>query len=426
MIYCYNKCKINYKTRSEIPKIMNTPDQNNINDIPDIKSVKDLGRKINTTDALLLSLIALVLCAFLPIALFYNMQELILEGASLVAIGASILALYKIVGSKRPFVPTVITAAIAFFFIGATTTALVISFMVSICLIAHVLLFADNTAAKAMCVISPVASYAIAVVVIGGFAVSTTALIPLVAALALYYAVSQNLHKVSAICHMSAGMLIFICAIVAIRYVALHGTDLAVAKEAIEAFREALTDLTAQMLMSVATELSEIAEISMTDATELATVSVNATFNLLPAIIIVIANVASFFTHSMMMATTFSEKEPSPTLKNMMLFEMSLISAIGFMAFAILGLAFVKSDVSVWLVTAENVVIILMPGMILTAIMMLRGLTATAKGCAPSLIYFGIIFSMLYIPAVMLPLVSVAGAVTVILNNIAKHKLLKK
>ena len=69
---------------------------------------------------------------------------------------------------------------------------------------------------------------------------------------------------------------------------------------------------------------------------------------------------------------------------------------------------------------------ILMPGMVLTAIMMLRGLTASAKGCAPSLIYFGIIFALLYVPAVMLPLVSMAGAVTVILNNIAKHKLIQK
>ena len=104
----------------------------------------------------------------------------------------------------------------------------------------------------------------------------------------------------------------------------------------------------------------------------------------------------------------------------------NLIILIVFLLSSILGLAFIKSDVTVWLVTAENVAIILMPGMILTAIMMLRGLTATQKGCLPSLIYFGIIFSMLYIPTVMIPLVSVAGAVTVILNNIAKHKLTTK
>lgn len=402
---------------------MNTQSTGNI---PDIKSVKELGRKISATDALILSLIALVLCAFLPIALFYNMQELLLEGVSLAAIGASVLALYKIVGTKRPFIPTTITAAISFFFIGATTTALVMSFMISICLIAHVLLFADNTASKIMCVISPVASYLIAVVLTGGFAASATAFVPLVAALALSYTVNNHLHKVSAICNISAAMLIFISAIVVIRYVALHGTDLSVAKESIEAFREALTDLTAKMLMAVTDEISEIAEISMTDATDLATVSVNSIFNLLPAIIVIIANVAAFFAHSTMMATLFSETAPSPTLRNMMLFDMSLISAIVFLVASLLGLIFIKAEVSVWIVTAENVAMILMPGMILTSIIMLRGLTAAKKGCAPSLIYFGIIFSMLYLPAIMLPLVSMAGAVTVILNNIAKHKLLKK
>ena len=402
---------------------MNNQSQNNI---PDIKSVKELGRRINATDALLLSLIALILSAFLPIALFYNMQELLLEGASIIAIGASVLALYKIVGTKRPFIPTAITAALAFFFIGAPTTALVISFMVSICLIAHVLLFADSAASKIMCVISPVASYFIAVILLDGFAAPAVAFVPLAAALALYYAVSNNLHKVSAICHMSAAMLIFVCAIVAIRYVSLHGTDLAIARESIESFREMLTDLTAKMLLAVTDEISEVAEISMTDANDLATVSVNAMFNLLPAIIIIIANIAAFFTHSMMVATLFSEKAPSPTLKNMMLFDMSLISAILFLVSSLIGLVFIKSDISVWLVTAENVSIILMPGMILTAIMMLRGLTAAKKGCAASLVYFGIIFALLYIPTVMLPLVSVAGAVTVILNNIAKHKLLTK
>lgn len=402
---------------------MNNQEQNNISDI---KSVKELGRRINATDALFLSIIALLLSAFLPIALFYNMQELLLEGISLITIGASVLALYKIVGTKRPFIPTTITAAIAFFFIGASATALVLSFMVSICLIAHVLLFADNTASKVMCLISPVAAYFISVVLIDGFATSAVAFVPLAVALALYYAVSNNLHKVSAICHMSAAMLIFICGIVAIRYVALHGTDLALAKESIETFRETLTDLTAKMLMAVAGELSEVAEISMTDATELATVSVNAMFNLLPAIIVIIANVAAFFTHSMMVSTLFSEKAPSPTLKNMMLFDMSLISAIVFLITSILGLIFIKADVSAWLVTAENVSMILMPGMILTAIMMLRGITATQKGCASSIIYFGIIFSMLYVTTVMLPIVSLVGAVTVILNNIAKHNLLKK
>ncbi len=402
---------------------MNNQDQNNI---PDIKSVKELGRHISATEALMMSLMLLLLCAFLPISLFYNMNELLLDGISAAAIGISILSLYRMVGTKRPFLPTTITAVAAFFLIGAPVTAIVISFVISICLIAHVLLFSDSTPSKVICLISPALAYLIGAIITNGFAVSTVAIIPLVAALALYYTVTHNLHKVSAICHMSASMLIFISAVVAIRYVALHGTDLSVARDAIEAFREAITDLTVQMLTSVSNEISEIAEISVTDATEAAAMSVNAIFNLLPAIIVTIANIAAFFVHSMMMSTMFSEKAPSPTLRNMMLFDMSLISAIVFLVFSILGLIFSASEVSIWLVTAENVVVILMPGMVLTAIMMLRGLTAAQKGCSSSLIYFGIIFALLYIPAVMLPITALAGAVTVILNNIAKHKLIKK
>ena len=71
--------------------------------------------------------------------------------------------------------------------------------------------------------------------------------------------------------------------------------------------------------------------------------------------------------------------------------------------------------------------IILMPAMVLTGVMMLRGFTVSKKGsCSSSLLYFAIIFALFYIPTIMIPIASVAGAVTVILNNIAKRKLAKK
>ena len=403
---------------------MNNQDKNNINST-DIKNVKELGRSISATEAILMALMSLLLCAFLPVSLFYNMQELLLEGVSVAAIGISILSLYRMVGKKRPFIPATITAVAAAFLIGASVTALIFSFIISICLITHVILFSDSTASKVMCAVSSAAAYLIGAILTGGFAVSTVAFLPLVAALALSFAMSRNLHKVSAICHMSAAMLILIFGVVVIRYVALHGTDLSIAKESIEAFRETLIDMTSKMLVAVSDELPEIAKISATDAKEAATLSVNEIFNLLPAIIITVSNIAAFFIHSMMMSTLFAEKAPSPTLRNMMLFDMSLISAIVFVGMSILGLILSGSEISVWFVTAENVVFILLPGMVLTSIMALKGLTATKAGCAPSLMYFGVVFALLYIPSVMLPLAAVAGAVIIILNSIAKHKLQK-
>ena len=399
---------------------MNNQAQNNT---PDTKSVKELGRQMSTPEALLLSFLALLLSAFLPISLFHSMQDLLLEGISVAAIGASILALYRMVGKSRPFFPTTISAVLAFFFIGAPTTALVLAFIMSVCSIAYVLLFADSMTPKIMCL---VAVFVMSMEVADTAAAFTVALLPLVAALVLYYTVEKNLHKVSAICHISTVLLVFIFAIVAVKYVSANGTDLAVARDALESFREALTDLTAQMLLAVYDEISGIAELSMTDANEIAEISVNTMFNLLPAIAITLANAVAFFTHSMMLRVVFSDKAPSPTLKNMLLFDMSLISAIVFMASAILNLIFMEADMSIWLVTFENLVIILMPGMVLTAVMVLRGFTASKKGCAPSLIYFALIFALIYAPTVMLPLAAVAGAVVVILNNIAKHKLLKK
>ncbi len=399
---------------------MNIPNQT---EKPEIKSIKELKGSLDIASALLLSFVSALLCAFAPISLFYNMTELAFESISLVVLAATLFAFYRMVGMGRAFIVLAIISGAAFMFTGVALIALPVSFVVAVSLLAYILITAENIHAKIMAILSCVLAYVVSTLLTGSFFGAALAFLPLAVALALYYSIVKNLEKVSAICHISATLLICVFGALAIKYLATFGTDATPIVNLINEARETITDLTAKALF---TAYAEIMPISMTDATEMSSAAVNATFNLLPAIVVIIANVTAFFIHSTMLSAIFSKRNPVGEIRDMMLFDMSIHSAIIYLASFFLALILSVSEMSVWSVTLENLSVILMPAMVLTAIMMLRGLTMYKKGsCFVVLLYFSAIFLIFYIPAIMLPIASVAGAVTVILNTIAKRKLKK-
>ena len=399
---------------------MNIPNQT---EKPELKSIKELRGTLDTSSALLLSFVAALLCAFAPISLFYNMTELAFEGLSLVVLAATLFAFYRMIGMGRAFVILAIISGAAFLFSGVSMISLPIAFVVSVSLIAYILLTADSIHARIIAILSSVLAFVVSVLLTGTLFGSALAFLPLAAALALYYSVIKCLEKVSAICHISAALIICVFGALAVKYLLTFGADATPLVNLINEARETVTSLTSQALF---TAYGEIMSISMTDAEALSSAAVNATFNLLPAIIVIIANLFSFFIHSTMLSALFSKRDPVGEVKEMMLFDMSIHSAIIFLSSFFLALILSVSEVSVWSVTLENVAVILMPAMVLTGVMMLRGLTMHKKGsCFVALVYFASIFLIFYIPTVMLPIASVAGAVTVILNTIAKRKLKK-
>lgn len=399
---------------------MNIPNQT---EKPELKSIKELKGTLDTSSALLLCFVAALLCAFAPISLFYNMPALTFEGLSLVVLAATLFAFYRMVGMGRGFIILAIISGAAFLFSGVAPIALPVAFVVAVSLIAYILLTADSIHTKVMAILSSVLAFVVSAILTGTPLGSALAFLPLAAALALYYSVVKCLEKVSAICHISATLLICLFGALTAKYLLTFGADATPLINLINGARETVTDLTAKTLF---TAYGEIMSISMTDAEALSSAAVNATFNLLPAMIVIIANLFSFFIHSTMLSALFSKRNPVGEVREMMLFDMSIHSAIIFLSSFFLALILSVSEVSIWSVTLENVAVILMPAMVLTAVMMLRGLTMNKKGsCFVVLVYFAVIFLIFYMPTIMLPLASVAGAVTVILNAIAKRKLNK-
>ena len=272
--------------------------------------------------------------------------------------------------------------------------------------------------------IAPV-SYLLCAALFGNFLAPLTALLHLPAALVLTYCFSKKTDRISTICRTSCAILLSFTAVFAVSFILKHGADLEALRASIEEVRVAVTDFLANSLYTVYAQVPEMA-MSMTDAFELSSTAVNTVFNLLPAIVIIISNIIAFFLQSTMTTILIQGETDKEKIRHLVAFDMSLISAIVFLA-AFLVTAILSSEMSVWSVTAENVAMILIPGLSFTALIALRQLIFSKKpSCFGAITYLLSIIVLFYIPAVMLSLYAFAGAVVIILNNIAKHKLNKK
>jgi hypothetical protein len=150
------------------------------------------------------------------------------------------------------------------------------------------------------------------------------------------------------------------------------------------------------------------------------TYAVGVMFNTLPAVIIIFANIVSYVIHSMMMSVEYVSLEDKKDAMSMMTFEMSIISAIVFILSLVL--TFVLTE-DVYRAVAENVMLILMPGLILTALGGLRALSSRkGPSCLGAILYVVAIFMIATFNAVVLITASAVGAVLIIISNIVQSK----
>ena len=218
-----------------------------------------------------------------------------------------------------------------------------------------------------------------------------------------------------------------ICAVIGIGFlITLYSLYGSISMETTRDFMDAMRTAITNSLISATDKMAEImntTDIPLGDLNAYVAVAVSSTFNLLPAIIIVTANVLCYFIHSMFLGlyavTDEERKQVIPTLT----FDMSLISAIVYLTALILSFALVSDKVALWGAVAENMMLILAPGLILTALGALKMLT-TRKGpsCFGSIIYMLVIFSLLSLSAPTIIIVSAAGAVVIIISHVARAK----
>ena len=158
------------------------------------------------------------------------------------------------------------------------------------------------------------------------------------------------------------------------------------------------------------------------DVTNIASVAVSSAFNLLPAIIIVICNVCAYVLHSLFMSVLFVTDEQRKESVDMLNFDMSIYSAIIYIAALVLSFVLGNGKAAMYGAVAQNLVLVLAPGLILVALAGMRALTARKASCLGSLLYFGIIFLLASLSPIAITVTALAGAILIIAANVAKSK----
>ncbi|MBE6577363.1 MAG: DUF2232 domain-containing protein [Ruminococcaceae bacterium] len=375
----------------------------------------------NLITTALLSLYVVFAACFIPIVMFVNVGDLVLSAISLAACALSIAALSFAAGSFKSIFGYAITV-IALIFLGATAVPLGLfsSFAAGACVYAYLLLKQRTPFLYGIPAIAPI----IVTLVTGQLTYIILSLLWLPCSLLLFYTVKKRLARVSAICHVSAGICLGIVVLLGIFVFSIYGS---VSMSALRTFVDEIKHQTVVMMNLVIDEMASAMGELPIDLKSYVEMAVQTVFNLLPAIIIIIGNVFAYVMHSMILSVCFSSDEDRKEVLPLLSFEMSLVSAIVFIISLVLAFLLVAGDMAFYGAIAENVMLILCPGLILTTLGALRMLT-TRKGpsCLGSLLYFGVIFMICSFSIPVIIICSIAGAILIILSNIAKLRSDKK
>ncbi|MBO5845765.1 MAG: hypothetical protein J6Q77_03875 [Clostridia bacterium] len=362
--------------------------------------------------------IYLLLAVYLPFAIFANINPTLLQAISVVATIACAFAIADLSGTKRPSGSLLLMIG-CLIFLGSVFCGFVAAILGTVCVLGYLLISAKNVTARILSILPAIAAYAIAVLLVGDLLAAAIAILHVPAAIALAYAFKRKLPRISAICHVSIGILVGVLALASAWFVMTHGFSLDALVSSVAAAKEGLT---ATLTGALFTFAGDMLQISLTDAKDLSEAVVTELFNMLPAIVIIFSNILAFLIHSVMIRVMIVKAESKEDVKNMVAFEMSLVSAIIFFVVMLAAVVF-SDEIFALSVTAENMMIILMPGLIFTAIGTLRAfMFAKGRSCLGTLLYIAIIMSFFYLPSITLPLGAMAGATIIIIHNILKNR----
>lgn len=240
-------------------------------------------------------------------------------------------------------------------------------------------------------------------------------------ALLLAYSVKNKLDRGGAVCRISLGICISVLAVLA---VAVHSEYGELSMHTVQVFIDTLRESVTELLSSTVSDVGELIgfELNGTDAESAVASVVASLFNLLPAIIITLGNIAAYIIHSLYLSVAYSYEERHKEALPMLTLDMSLASAIIYIASLILSFALVSDSTAIYGTAAENVLLILAPGLILTALGALRAFTARKSSCLGTLAYFGVVAMLISLSVYAIICVALAGAVLIIISHLAKIK----
>ena len=383
----------------------------------DKKQRKDKGAK--TAELLLLGLYYVLACAYIPLCSFLGIDEIIVSAISLAVCVLGLFAMSRIAGTFKAVAGYAIILGIFIFFGGSLIPAgMFAAFAVSACVYAHLLLKHSSPFLWGL----PAIPVIVTLVTVGTPAAAVISLASLPSALALAWSIKHQVGRVGAICRISAGTcIVAVLAFLFAVYSSYGEITLSICKDVIDSAKTMTADILIAAIHDMESALGSQAQLINIDETVSYTVGV--VFNVLPAMLIICANLVAYIIHSMMLSIEYVTVEDKKQALPMMTFDMSIVSAVVFLVSLALSLFLSSEKTAIYGAVAENLMIVLIPGLILTALAGLRVfIMRKAPSCLGTLLYMGAIFMIASLNALVLIAAAVAGAILIIAANIAKAK----
>jgi len=372
-----------------------------------VNKIKD--NKLNDKlTPVLLSLLYIVSCIFIPLIVGIEMGEWLISAISLTVSILSLVAFSKVAkGFRHVFIYALILGA-TLFIGGFVLTGVLASVIGAVCMFSYLCFKAPIYITVAL----PAIAYLPALAITRDPVISAAVFFTLPASLLCVYAIKSKRPRISAICHVSVGFCISFAAIVAIAVFKFNGS---ISREAFFSFAESAKEMLGSAMREAFELLGDSANETLginVDLDLLAENVVTVTFNLLPAIIVLIANALSYLIHTLSLILLFPDEKDKEEIAPMLVFEMSIHSAFIFIAAVILSFALTADSVALYGAVADNLVIILMPGFIITALAALRFFVAKRQpSCFGTLLYLGAIFMIASFSYPVLLVAGLAGSI---------------
>lgn len=379
--------------------------------------------KLNAKN-ILFSLLYVAACVFIPFILYVNMEDWLVNAISLAVAIISAVAFAKASGGfKYSFAYVVML--IATVLLGGGTfilTGIFASLSCTICLFAYLCFNSSIYVTVAL----PAIAYIPTLAIVRDPVAATVIFFSLPAAMLTVYAIKKKKPKVSAICHICIGFCISLIVMLAIAIFNFAGS---ISPESIAAFFESakleVTEAIKEVFALIGDSAAEMLDVSSIglDLDLLAENIVTVSFNLLPAIAVVIFNVLAYLMHSLSLTLIYNDDEKKKEALPMLVFDMSIHSAFLFLLALILSFALASEKTAMYGAVAENLMVILLPGYVITALAALRAfVTKRSPSCLGTLLYFFVIFMIASLSYPVIITTAVVGAIVKIFFFFRKNK----
>ena len=375
---------------------------------------------IQPLDVFLLCSAYAIAASFITVALTININELVLSAIALVICAFSVFVLARIAKTFKAVIMYAIILGV-FAFIGGSL--LLIGLFAALALCCCCLAYLINNSKSPFIWGAPLIPLIVALFISPNANGILVSLSPLPAAILLAYSTSKRLDRVSAVCRISFGLCIVF---VASALIALYSTMGEISLTAAKSFIEALKEEMVVACMTAMQEIEEMMGLDMSDTDMLTVVdaAVGTVFNLLPGLLITISNIIAYIIHSLYLTVCYPDpKKNRDELSPMLEFDISLTSAIVYIVAVVATLVLVTGGSALYGAVAENIVIVLAPGLILVALGGIRTLIAKkGPSCLGTFVYMGVIFLLATFSIYAIIGVALTGAVFIILAYVSDYK----